>query len=54
VNPDISDQSSGESADIKTDLRSDRAQGELKVTVEPPTDSNYIDKQANPTITVVG
>lgn len=51
---DISDESSGKSADIKTDLRSDQKQGELKVTVQPPSDSDYVDRQRNPTLTVIG
>jgi len=51
---DISDESSGKSADIRTDLRSDQKQGGLEVSVQPPSDSNYVDRQRNPTLTVIG
>ncbi len=51
---EITDDESGADADITTDLRADQDRAKLKVTVEPPSDSDYVDNQVNPDITVIG
>lgn len=53
ANVSITDEQSDGNADITTDLRADQDRAKLEVTVEPPSDSDYVDNQANPDITVV-
>ncbi|MBX0303477.1 hypothetical protein [Haloarcula salinisoli] len=52
VDVDFQDEESGDSADVVTDLREDQDTATLKVEVQPPTDSNYVDEQENPEILV--